>query len=424
MFPGGIVRILPIGSVFRIALGLEGRQGQKTWWLPRALPSGDFGYAGSAASRIDLHPAMVHDKLRRRIASEAARLLYSREENEYFRAKWLAARRVCSRTVRAGELPTNREVREEIHLFARAHRGERRDALLREMRLAALELMHLLRGFRPRLVGRTLTGSVRRGSQIDLMAFADDPRDVAAALAAHGLACEVEPRPLGRDGQVRPVTRLLFVDRFPVAVLVYRAAVARRRFRSAATGRPISRASIGELARLLCDAPPHVPQPQTAAEATGPVDRFLVYQMLLSPLENVRQSPQRHPEGDALYHSLQVFDLAREAIPYDEEFLLAALLHDVGKAIDPKDHVRAGLEALDGFITPRTAWFIEQKRAGLDLIEGTIGRRARRRLEAAEDYDELLLLARCDRAGRRRGVATADVEDALHYLRELAEMCG
>ena len=45
-----------------------------------------------------------------------------------------------------------------------------------------------------------------------------------------------------------------------------------------------------------------------------------------------------HPEGDALYHSLQVFHLAREARPYDEEFLLAALLHDVGKAVDPQDH--------------------------------------------------------------------------------------
>ena len=64
--------------------------------------------------------------------------------------------------------------------------------------------------------------------------------------------------------------------------------------------------------------------------------------MLLLPLENVKQNPEYHPEGDALYHSLQVFDLARDELPYDEEFLLAALLHDVGKAIDPRDHVAAG----------------------------------------------------------------------------------
>ena len=64
--------------------------------------------------------------------------------------------------------------------------------------------------------------------------------------------------------------------------------------------------------------------------------------MLLLPLETVKQNPAYHPEGDALYHSLQVFDLARDALPYDEEFQLAALLHDVGKAIDPRDHVAAG----------------------------------------------------------------------------------
>ena len=65
--------------------------------------------------------------------------------------------------------------------------------------------------------------------------------------------------------------------------------------------------------------------------------------LTLLPLENVKESPKYHPEGDALYHSLQVFDLACDALPYDEEFLLAALLHDVGKGIDRSDHVLAGL---------------------------------------------------------------------------------
>ena len=103
---------------------------------------------------------------------------------------------------------------------------------------------------------------------------------------------------------------------------------------------------------------------EALAEAESKVDRFQIYEMLLLPLENVKQSPKYHPEGDALYHSLQVFDLARDELPYDEEFLLAALLHDVGKAIDPADHVAAGLEALDGFITERTAWLIEHHMLG------------------------------------------------------------
>ena len=154
-----------------------------------------------------------------------------------------------------------------------------------------------------------------------------------------------------------------------------------------------------------------------------PPNRFDVYRSLLLPLEKIMQKPQYHPEGDALYHSLQVFDLARDELPYDEEFLLAALLHDVGKGIDPQDHIGAALAELDGHITPRTAWLIEHHSEAAALRDGTLGARSRRRLEEAESYEELLLLAKCDRAGRQVGVPASDVEEALDYLRELDKSC-
>ena len=72
------------------------------------------------------------------------------------------------------------------------------------------------------------------------------------------------------------------------------------------------------------------------------VDPYQLFRLMLLPLERVKQNPKYHPEGDVLYHSLQVFELAKEVRPYDEEFLLAALLHDIGKGIDPYDHVAAG----------------------------------------------------------------------------------
>ena len=86
---------------------------------------------------------------------------------------------------------------------------------------------------------------------------------------------------------------------------------------------------------------PEMPEPgegELVAPLAQHLDRFAVYRMRLAPLEAIKQNPKYHPEGDALYHSLQVFHLAREARPYDEEFLLAALLHDVGKAIDVQNH--------------------------------------------------------------------------------------
>ncbi len=83
---------------------------------------------------------------------------------------------------------------------------------------------------------------------------------------------------------------------------------------------------------------------------------------------------------------------------------MAALLHDVGKGIDPSNHVAAGLESLDGFISERTAWLIEHHMEAHLILDGTIGVRAKRRLQANESYEDLLMLCECDRAGRVAGV--------------------
>jgi hypothetical protein len=163
---------------------------------------------------------------------------------------------------------------------------------------------------------------------------------------------------------------------------------------------------------------------QSDAPRAEEADRFHVYRSLLLPLQHVEQNRRRHPEGDALYHSLQVFELARNANPWDEEFLLAALLHDVGKAIDPYDHVTAGLDALAGCITDRTAWLIANHSEAHKLLDGTIGARAKRRLQRSEDFDELFLLAQCDRNGRVPGGPAPELDEALDSLRELARLCG
>jgi hypothetical protein len=149
--------------------------------------------------------------------------------------------------------------------------------------------------------------------------------------------------------------------------------------------------------------------------------RFERYAELLKPLEFVRLDPLRHPEGDALYHSLQVFTIAQERLPYDEEFLTAALLHEVGRAFHRQNYVAEGLAVLEELITPRTAWFIENLQHAVSLSNGTLGIRARKRLETTEDYDELLLLAECDSAGRKTGVSVPDVEEAVAQLQSLSD---
>ena len=54
---------------------------------------------------------MEQSKLRRQIAWEAARLMYQRQESEYYRAKLKAARHVCRSWVKPGDLPSNADIR-------------------------------------------------------------------------------------------------------------------------------------------------------------------------------------------------------------------------------------------------------------------------------------------------------------------------
>src|SRR5260221_5263658 len=114
---------------------------------------------------------MTHDKVRRAIAFEAARLMYDRVESEYFTAKRKAAKRLCRRSAKPEDLPSNAEIRELIQTFARLHEGDKRTQHLREMRLHALHLMRQLRRFRPRLIGSVMTGHIRQETDIDLHPF-------------------------------------------------------------------------------------------------------------------------------------------------------------------------------------------------------------------------------------------------------------
>ena len=367
---------------------------------------------------------MNQSKLRRQIAWEAARLMYSRQESEYFTAKKKAARQFCQGWVRPADLPSNVEVRDQIQLLARMFEGDTRTNNLLAMRLAALAMMRRLSPFRPRLIGSVLTGHVRQGSDIDLHVFSDTSEAVTHLLDQDGLTYTVERKQVRKHGEERVYTHVHLVDTFPFELTLYPADQAHYVFKSSITGKGIERASIAELEIFLTEEYPDLDLNSALDDAANQIDRFQLFESLLLPLENVKRSLRYHPEGDALYHSLQVFDHARDELAYDEEFLTAALLHDIGKAIDTADHVAAGLEALEGFITERTAWLIEHHMLAHQLADGTLGARARRRLEQSEHYEDLVLLGQCDRAGRQPGVEAPELDEALDYLRELGQMFG
>jgi predicted nucleotidyltransferase len=367
---------------------------------------------------------MADFKLRQAIALEAARLMYERLESEYYTAKRKAAKRLGRRGVKPEDLPSNAEIRDQIQVFARIHEGDKRTENLRDMRLEALRLMRVLRAYRPRLIGSVMTGHVRKGSDIDIHVFTDTVGLLTDTLQREGFQFDVERKQIVKFNEARVFTHVHIFDRFNFEVTVYAENQAHYIFRSSVTGKPIERASIRELEELMQREYPGIDVDGEVEAAVAAVDPYVVFRMLLLPLENVQQSPVYHPEGDVLYHLLQVFELARDHRAYDEEFVLAALLHDIGKGIEPAHHVEAGLSALEGLITDRTHFFIAHHMDAHDYRVGKLGAKLKRVLEASPDFDDLMLLRRLDDEGRVPGAVVGTVDEALEYLKELERSNG
>lgn len=380
--------------------------------------------------------SMADEKLRTRIASEAARLMFARVEPDLARAKRRAAIELRRGGLAPYDLPSDRAVRRELELLSRLEQGEREARTEQESRAEAGQMMRLFGGDRTRL----LEVPERNGdAKIEryVVAFTDDSNSLVAVAQDHGYSVAVQavercdvflvaPRAcfLVRSAAGGAGDEAVCVAVFDEArVFSYDGAFARESEdeNGVLCGEQEARwLTVGEVEALTAEVPEESEYFERTAPRSLRADRFQVYLSLLAALAHVKQDPKRHPEGDALCHSLQVFELTRAERPYDEELLTAALLHDVGKAIDRRDHVAAGLEALDGQITERTAWFIEHHVTALAIRAGTAGARTVRRLEASPDYDDLMFLAECDRRGRKRGMRVCEPEDAVDCLRELA----
>ena len=216
------------------------------------------------------------------------------------------------------------------------------------------------------------TGHVRHGSDIDIHVFTDSLGLLTGTLDEHGLTYDIERKRVIKHGEERHFTHIHVADRYRFELTVYAEDKAHYVFKSSITGKAIERASIAELEAFLQAEDPEADLDGEVESLEDHVDRFELYRMLLQPLEGVKQSPKYHPEGEALVPQPSGLRAGAER-PYDEEFQLAALLHDVGKAIDPANHVTAALQALEGTITDRTARLIAHHMEAQAYRDGTLG---------------------------------------------------
>ena len=239
---------------------------------------------------------MNRSKLRRQIAWEAARLMYSRQESEYYTAKKKAAQQICKGWVKPADLPSNVEIRDQIEMLARLFEGAARTDNLLAMRLAALAMMRRLAPFRPRLIGSVLTGHVRQGSDIDLHVFSDTAEAVTHLLDQDGLNYTVERKQVRKHGEERIFTHVHLVDGFRSSSRSTRPNQAHYVFKSSITGKAIERASIAELEQFLVREYPGLDLAAAADEAANQVDRFQLFESLLVAAGK-REGAARLPSG-------------------------------------------------------------------------------------------------------------------------------
>lgn len=131
----------------------------------------------------------------------------------------------------------------------------------------------------------------------------------------------------------------------------------------------------------------------------------------LGDLDGVPQDARFHPEGDALFHSLQVFERALDDRA-EGELLAAALLHDIGKAHGGRDHDAIGAELLIGW-PQRITWCVAHH---LDLLRSP--RQARSRLAGTLALRDLERLRRWDLAGRDPRARVREPEEAAAIVVE------
>lgn len=197
-------------------------------------------------------------QLRELITLEAARLMYEEEVKQYFTAKRMAAKRVLGRSggrrlrYRPRDLPSNGEIQAALLELARATEGELHQHRLFALRAVALEVMRLLEGFSPRLIGSVSTGHVRRGSDIDLHVFTDEHARLVRRADALGWDHELKVVTIRRGGGFEDYTHLYAeVMEFPVELSIYLPAELRVTRRSSTDGKPIRRVKPAALLELI-----------------------------------------------------------------------------------------------------------------------------------------------------------------------------
>jgi hypothetical protein len=194
------------------------------------------------------------DKIRGLIAIEAARLMYEDGVREYRDAKRKAAKRFGPEKALSlgSHLPTNAEIHAELTRLIASNEEDLLPERLLRLRITALAYLELFGEFSPYLVGSVLSGAVTSRSDIDIHLFADSIEEVEHLLERRGTPFETETVPIRKGGVITDYTHIYLEDEGTVIECsVYPVEERRNRTLSSITGKPMERAGLAQLKKII-----------------------------------------------------------------------------------------------------------------------------------------------------------------------------
>ncbi len=254
---------------------------------------------------------------------------------------------------------------------------------------------------------------------------------------ARGIIRHVDDETFPED-PLRVLRAAQFAARFGFSVAPETVALCRRMDLSALPRERVE----GELCKALLKAE----KPSVFFSVLREMDELEVWFPELQALIGVEQNPLHHPEGDAWNHTLQVLDAAAQYRFRAENpvgFMLAALAHDLGKAVCtqrgsgvPRAHLHEirGLPLAGAFLNRLTG---EKKLTAYVLnlvrLHPQPARAAAARpwpgatnalFDQAIDPEALLCLAAADQQGREKGLDLDFLRQRLELYRDwMARPC-
>lgn len=190
--------------------------------------------------------------MRAMLAQEAARVMAEQGVRDFRLAKRKAMHRLGV-PLNSANMPRNAEVESALRERQRLFQGGSQPGDLKHLRESCLQALRFFGRFRPRVVGAVLDGTADRHAPLCLHVFAATSEEVVLFLMQHNIPYETKERRLRWPGGVQAWLPVYCFNAGDVAVdlTVFSDDCRRDPPLSAVDGKPMSRAGLNEVQRLL-----------------------------------------------------------------------------------------------------------------------------------------------------------------------------